>query len=202
MGILSGGMTVRRFRVEGTLSAGWRENLREQLVNMAFREPPNGQRGEELEGWVQIDDLLGTDFANPNAWLIQPWVVFALRVDKKTLPANLLKATVAKQCREWCEERGAERIPASEKKRLKEELEDRWYSTQLPRVSLVEVAWNVVDQVALVGTTSEKGIERVRTRFHRTFGLELHAWSPLDDLDDTLLGEDLLATTPMAGGVA
>lgn len=202
MGILSGGMTVRRFQVEGELAAGWRERLRDQLGAMAFREPAGGARGEEIEGWVQADDLLATSFDNPNAWLIHPWVVFALRVDKKALPANLLKATVAKECREWCESRGAERIPASEKKRIKEAIEDRWFSQQLPRVTLVEVAWNVVEGHALIGTTSSKMIDRVRTRFHRTFGLELHPWSPLDDLSDSLLAEDLLATTPLVGGEA
>lgn len=201
MGLLSGGMTVRRFRVEGDLRPGWKERVRDQLTAMAFSEPPAGERGVENEGWVQVDDLLATGFEDPNRWRIQDWVVFALRYDKKALPANLLKATVAQQCRAWCEERGLERVPASKKKEIKEALEDDWYRTQLPRVAVVEIAWHTADGIALVGSTSDRMLDRVRTRFHRTFGLELHPWSPLDDLDPAL-ADQLLTTTPMAGGFA
>lgn len=200
MGILSGAMTFRRFRVEGELPSAWREVVRERLAEMAFREPVGGARDEELEGWVRIDDLLDTGFTDPNGWLVHPWVVFALRVDKKSLPRNLVKATVAQQVRAWCLERGVERCPASERKRMLEELEDAWYARQLPRVQLVEVAWNVVEGFALIGTTGERMTDRVRTRFHRTFGLELHPWSPVESLSEPGLAASLLATAPLAGG--
>ena len=115
MGVLSGAMTARRYRVVGQLPPMWRDRWREQLDAMAFREAAGNVAGasasggsqgkEELEGWVLSQNLLDTDFSDFNRWLFDGrYAVFSLRVDKKSLPANLLKATVEVECRKWCEE--------------------------------------------------------------------------------------------------
>jgi DNA recombination-dependent growth factor C len=205
-------MTARRYVVPGALPAGWREKWREQLDAMAFREAVGNAAGaaasggtqgkEELEGWVLSQNLLDTDFSNFDRWLFDRFAVFALRVDKKSLPANLVKATVEKRCRAWCEEKGVERCPASVKKELREKLEEEWLKRTLPRVALTEVVWNVTEGWVLVGTLSEKTNERVRKRFHRTFGLELQPWSPLDWVERADTRDGLLATAPFAVGDA
>jgi DNA recombination-dependent growth factor C len=200
MGILTGAMTARRFRVVGDLPSGWRDVFRERLDSMAFREPVSRTGKEEVEGWVQVHNLLDTNFSNFNDWLSGPYAVFSLRVDKKTLPANLFRATVEKRCREWCEQRGSERCPAAVKKEIQERLELEWLERTLPRVSVTEICWNTNEGWVLVGALSDKVGDRVRKRFHRTFGLELHAWSPLDWLDDASTVEKLLATGPSSMG--
>jgi hypothetical protein len=48
----------------------------------------------------------------------------------------------------------------------------------------------------LLHTLSEKQADRFRTRFLRTFGLKLIAWSPLDDLGDVDLREALISGSP------
>ena len=94
MGLLTGGMTVRRFRVAGELPTGWRESFRERLDKMAFREPPTRMGKEEVEGWVQVHNLLDTSFEDFNKWLYNDYAVFALRVDKKSLPAKLFITSI------------------------------------------------------------------------------------------------------------
>lgn len=204
MGLLSGAVTARRFRVVGELSRGpSRDVLREALQKGAFLEPVGRVGKEEVEGWVRVQNLLDTDFDDVNLWHFDPYVVFALRVDKKTLPPKLLKATLEKRCEAWCAEHGTERCPASVRKELQEKLEDEWLSRTLPRVAVTEIVWHTGTGEVLVGALSERVAERVRKRFHRTFGLELHPWSPLDGLDDAALREDLLQTSPaVLGGAA
>ncbi|MCB9662566.1 MAG: recombination-associated protein RdgC [Alphaproteobacteria bacterium] len=200
MGLWKGAVTARRYRVVGQVPQGWREAWRERLDAMAFREPTGTTGKEELEGWVQIHNLLDTSFSRMDRWLYDPFAVFALRVDKKTLPAKLFSATVEKRCEAWCAERGTEKVPAAVKREIKEQLEEEWLARALPRVTLVEVSWNVRDGWALVGTTSEKACDRVRTRFHRTFGLELQPWSPLDFVEDAGTRSSLVASGPSAFG--
>jgi len=204
MGLFAGALTARRFRVVGELpKSGWRDVVRERLDAFAFREPVGRVGKEEIEGWVLVQNLLDTSFQDFERWLFDPWVVFALRVDKKALPAKLFRATVEKRCEAWCRERGVERCPASAKKEIQERLEEEWLDRALPRVALTEIAWNVQTGQVLVGGLSSSVAERVRKRFHRTFGLELHPWSPLDGLDDPGLAERLLGSTPAVfGGVA
>src|SRR5690606_8546423 len=212
MGIWSGAITARRYRVVGDLPPGWRERYREQLQEYAFREPVGGIGGgkagagsqgkEELEVWVLVHNLLDTDFSDMNRWLYDRFAVFALRVDKKSLPANLVKATVEKRCEAWREEHKVERVPASVKKEIREKLEEEWLLRTLPRVSTTEICWNVTEGWALIATLSEKTTDRIRKRFHRTFGLELQPFSPLDWLGDRDVREALLASAPVTVGGA
>lgn len=196
MAILSGAMTVRRFRVVGEVPEGFREIYRERLEEHAFRERPNEMGKEEVEGWVQVHNLLDTSFDDLNRWLYNNYAVFALRVDKKALPAKLFAATVQKRCEAWCQAQGVERCPSSVKKTIKEELEAEWLKRTLPRVAVTECCWNLQDGWLLLHSLSEGSADRFRKRFLRTFGLKLVPWSPLDWLQDSDAVERLLATGP------
>jgi len=184
MGIVTGAMTVARFRVEGELVDGWREIYRERLQEHAFKEPPTEMGHEEVEGWVEVHNLLDATFEDYNRWLYNDVAVFALRIDKKRLPAKLFKATLQKKCEAWAEERGLERVPAAVRSELKDELEQAWLKRTLPAVSVTEAAWNLTGRYCILHSLSEGRADRFRTRFYRTFGLTLVPWSPLDYVSD------------------
>lgn len=196
MGIVAGAMTVARFRVEGDLVEGWRDIYRDRLQEHAFHEPPVDQGLEEVEGWTQVHNLLDTDFEDFNRWLYNDVAVFALRVDKKRLPAKLFKATLEKRCQAWAAERGIERVPAAVKSELKDELEQEWLKRTLPAVSVTEAAWSVNGGYCILHSLSEGMADRFRKRFFRTFGLTLVPWSPLDFVASTPGRIDKLLSTP------
>ncbi|MFT4627515.1 MAG: recombination associated protein RdgC [Myxococcota bacterium] len=196
MGIMSGAMTVARFRVVGDLPGEWREQFRDGLNSYAFREPATAQGKEEVEGWVQVHNLLDTTFDDFNQWLYDDYAVFALRVDKKRLPAKLFRATLQKKIQEWCKERELERCPASVRSDLKDELEHTWLARTLPSVAVTEAAWCLSQRYLLLHSLSESKADRFRKRFLRTFGLRLIPWSPLDFLADREQVEQLSAHAP------
>lgn len=202
MGLLSGGVSARRFRVVGELPASWRDVFRDRLEKSAFREPATKGGKEEIEGWVRVQNLLDADFDDFNLWLFQGFALFCLRVDKLVLPGKLLSAHVDKRCRDWAAKAGVQRVPSAKRKEIKEALEQEWLARAFPRVVTTEIAWNVTEGWALIGTTSEKTIDRMRKRFSRTFGLELVPWSPLDALDPAGR-ETIMQTVPeITGGEA
>jgi recombination associated protein RdgC len=186
VGILQGALTVRRFRVVGTVPDGWRESFRDRLEEHAFREPLKEMGKEEVEGWVQVHNLLDTSFDDYNRWLYNNYAVFALRVDKKSLPTRLLNAHVQKRVEAWCAERGVERCPTKQKKEIKEQLEAEWLTRAFPRVAVTECCWNLTEGWLLLGSLSEGAADRFRKRFLRTFGLKLLPFSPLDWVDGEL----------------
>jgi DNA recombination-dependent growth factor C len=198
MPMLTGPMTARRYRVVGEIPDGWRSLFKERIGEFSFRESPVERGGEEVEGWVQIHNLLDTDFQDQNRWLYNNYAIFSLRVDKKSLPTALLKATLQKKFDAWCEAHGTERCPNAVKKQLREELEAEWYRRVLPKVKVIEACWDVVSGVLLLGTTSEAACDRFRKRFFRTFGLRIVPLSPLDWCEVQGDVEALLSSGPMS----
>ncbi len=196
MAILSGALTVRRFRVVGDVPEGYREIYRDRLDEYAFKERPIEQGKEEQEGWVQVHNLLDNTFTDMNKWLYNNYAVFALRVDKKSLPAKLFNATVAKKAEKWCLEHGTERCPTTIKRQIKEELEEEWLKRTLPRVATTECCWNITEQYLLLHSLSEGSADRFRKRFFQTFAMKLVPWSPLDWIESQGSVEDLIATGP------
>ncbi len=205
MGIVTGALTVARFRVLGEPSGeGWRDAYRDRLNEFGFREPPQGMGKEEVEGWVQVHNLLDTEFDDFNRWLYNEVALFALRVDKKRLPAKLFRATLDKRCEEWATEREVERCPSAIRSEIKDELEDAWLKRTLPAVSVTEAAWSITGGYVLLHSLSEGTADRFRKRFFRTFGLKLVPWSPLDWLEDRDAVDALLSKAPspvQLGGV-
>jgi len=200
MGILSGTLSVRRYRVVGDLNDDWRELFKGRLEKYAFSEPPVGTGKEEIEGWVQVKDILESSFEDRNAWLYNNYLVFALRTDKKTLPARLFRATLERSCAAWCAEREAEKCPASVRRALSEELEREWLSRALPKTKIVEICWNIDDAWLIATSLTTKTAEQLPKRFFQTFGQQLVPFSPLDFLGSRETLEAVLALS--AGGDA
>ena len=184
MGVLKGNMTTRRYRVFGALPSDFRDRFREALVAHAFREPASRTYAEEVVGWVEIGNLLDTRFDNSDHWLFESYVVLGLRIDKKAVPAKLLRAHVAKAAREWCDAEGRARCPATVKAELRERIEDELLARCLPKIAVYELVWHVDEGWLAFHNTSERINDRLRTVFFRTFGLRLLPESPLDLLAD------------------
>lgn len=184
MGILSGSMSVRRYRAAGTVPDDFRTVYADALADHAFREPREWNPGVEAVGWCQIHNLLDTEFDDLNQWLYNEYVVAALRIDKKSLPTKLLKAHLDKRVAEWCQENQQRKAPARIKADIKEQLEREMLERTLPRVATHEFCWNLVEGHVLFHNTSDRVNDAFRQAFRHTFGIALLPWSPLDFLAD------------------
>jgi DNA recombination-dependent growth factor C len=182
MSILQGGLTVRRYRVIGEVKDTFRDDFEEALQRYAFHEPRSAAYGEEVEGWVLVQNLLDTDFSLRDRWLVNQYLIAALRVDKRVLPAKLFRAHLDKRLAAWCQENARAKAPASVRGDLREALTVEMLARTLPRVSVYELCWNVADGWVLFGNTSDAANDRFRKRFRKTFGLELVPATPLDFL--------------------
>ncbi len=184
MGIFKGALTVRRYRVEGEIPEDFRDRYPDLLNEHAYREPMSWDIGKEAAGWCLVHNLLDTDFTDRSRWLYNHYLAFALRVDKKALPARLFKAHFDKRVAKWCEDNGKTRVPRAIKQELKEALQQEMLLQTLPSVATTEVCWNVVDGWVFFHATSESANDRFRKLFLATFGLHTEPFSPLDFLAD------------------
>ena len=194
MPMLSGALTVRRFRLVGSLTEGWREQFRDKLNEHAFKDNAIEVGKEEREGWVQIHNLLETEFDDFNKWLYNDLVIVSLRTDKKSLPAKLLKATLEKAYADWCEENGAKRCPKAVRAEIRDRIEGQWLKRALPKVATLDLCLNLRDKYAILHSLSDSAADRVRKRVYATFGMRLVPTGPLDMLSDGELQQSLLDT--------
>lgn len=180
MGILKGALTARRYHVMGTIPQGYQGIFTDKLNQFAFQEPLSAVKKDEVAGWVQIHNLLDNNFNDLNLWMYNQYALFSIRSDKKSLPAKYFRAHLEQRMKAWCEQNARERCPRGIKEQLKEELEFDLLQKTLPRVSLVDVCWNLSDGWLLFHSQSEAANDRFRKLFQQTFELILQPWTPLD----------------------
>lgn len=185
MGILKGALSARRYRILGELPDGFTDSFIESLNTNQFREPQSPTHKGETMGWCQVHNLLDVDFSDINLWLYNHYALFALRVDKKAVPAKLLRAHLQKRMEAWCKANNRPKVPAAVKEELRETLELEMLQKCLPRVQTWEVAWNMQQGWALFTNDAELPNERFQKHFLKTFGLRAVPWSPLDELSGT-----------------
>lgn len=194
MPILKGALGGRRYHVVGELGDNWQLRFAAALDENAFREPLSPTKKDETFGWVQVHNLLDTSFADQGRWLYNQYAVFALRVDKKVLPAKLFKAHLEKRQQVWCEAQKRDRCPPAVREELKETLEFEMLQQTLPRVQLFELVWNLAEGWVLFHNDSELPNDRFQKHFSRSFGLRAIPWLPTDELAERPeLAEALLA---------
>ena len=169
MPLLNGAMGFRRYRVAEASSSLDREGLLTALSEHAFRKPPSAATGGETTGWVNLHNLCITEFPYEECWFNQ-YFVFSLRVDNKRLPAKLLRAMLDLRCKEWLSESGREKVPATVRRELREQLELELFPRQLPTVTSHDICWDTSNHILRFFNTSERVNEIFRILFFRTFG--------------------------------
>ncbi|MCK6505803.1 recombination-associated protein RdgC [Myxococcota bacterium] len=184
MGILTGAVSVRRYRAVGSLPEDFRTAFGDALADHAFREPREWLPGVEAVGWCQVHNLLDTDFGDLNRWLYNQYLVAAMRVDKKSLPGKYFKAHLDKRVAAWCQEQGRPKCPGPVKADIKDQLQREMLEKTLPRVATYEFCWDLDSGHVLFHNSSDKVNDAFRKLFRHTFGVALLPWSPLDFLAD------------------
>ncbi|MDP7114045.1 MAG: recombination-associated protein RdgC [Myxococcota bacterium] len=189
MSLAKGSLTVRRYRCQGAPPPDSAARLVELLVRDAFRGRLDDARKTETSGWVTVENLLDTGFSTDRAYHA-PYLVFALRTDRKAIPPALLKALIDQRERATGDETGLERLPPGAREEIREEIEEEYLPRILPTVSVVEVCWNLQRDVVSVLSATEKANGRIRKQFSASFS---RALVPMDPLDRTLAGPDRAA---------
>ncbi len=171
MPLLSGAMGARRYQVLNQPDPPPRERWLEALAENAFREPPSAAKAGENHGCVSLHNLCITEFPHEDCFYNQ-YLCFGLRMDKKAIPARLLRALLDLRVTHWLQEMNRERVPAAVKRELKEQLELELLPRQLPSVSAHDVCWDLANNVVWFFNNGNKANEVFRTLFGQTFHLE------------------------------
>ena len=89
MGILSSSVSITQYRVEGKLPEPILETVANGLKKHAIEEIDN-ESSDKAIGWTSFNDPFNVDF-DQSPFLIGTYLVFSMRIDKKTIPSKIVK---------------------------------------------------------------------------------------------------------------
>jgi hypothetical protein len=176
MGFLTGRVSWLRFQVDGPAPGLFAPEHLEKLSAQGFGK----QRAESKDGtdvgWIAGDDILDVGF-DLSKNVIADALHFALRVDSRKLPADLLRAYAREELQVLAAENPSGRPSARQKKEAREvariKLEAEAADGRFTRRKAYPLLWDGETNQVLVGTTSASVLDHVLHLFHETFGAPL-----------------------------
>jgi recombination associated protein RdgC len=180
MAFLGGSASLRTFTLKGTVPA--RDGVIRGLEARSFKEDEIGAGGETSMGWVTRRDLFDVDF-DEGAVLIDRHAVFGLRIDKRSVPASLLGAHVARQERAWRRDNAKDFVPRAVRSEIRSEEKDRLMAMLPATPTVCPVLWNLADGRVHLGALTSARAEALTRLFHESWGLTLEPHGPEERAD-------------------
>jgi hypothetical protein len=171
MGLLSASNSITRYRVEGRLKAPVLETISAALKKNAIGEIDE-QSQEKAVGWTSFENPYQPDFSGSN-FVYAAYLVFALRIDKKTFSAKVVKKYFMIESSRRLSESGRTLLSRNEKQTLKDQVIDR-LNIKVPATPHVyDIIWNFEDSVLWFFSNLKAANEELETLFLRSFDLNL-----------------------------
>jgi DNA recombination-dependent growth factor C len=171
MGILSSTVSITRYRVDGDIEAPVMETIAEGLSRNAITEIDD-EAAEKSVGWTSLESPFRPDFSG-SSFVIGPYLVFSLRIDKKTIPAKIVKKHFQVEVAKRLAETGRDRLAKSEKQEIKERVV-QGLSLRIPATpNVYDVLWNVEAASVWFYSNQKAANEELETLFAKSFKCNL-----------------------------
>jgi recombination associated protein RdgC len=171
MGILSGSVSITRYKVLGQVSAPVIENIAKGLSDNTIAEIDN-QISEKAVGWTSFEKPFQPNFEG-SSFVYGSYFIFALRIDKKNIPAKVLKKQYTIEAAKWMAENGRDYLSKTEKKMIKDHVING-LSLRVPATpNVYDLVWNHEDSNIWFFSNLKAANEELETLFVQSFGLSL-----------------------------
>lgn len=203
MGLLKGTWSFARYRLMGKQPEQFNDFVDEGLKKNAFSDF-TGINAEKSMGWTSLENVLDTDFTYAK-YICGAYLIFALRVDRITIPGSLLKLKVMEAEKQYLADSGKKRLYRNEKEDIKERVQLELRSRALNIPSFYEICWLPEKKSLLFGSLSTAAFEDFEKYFKESFGLVLLPHLPWESesLDNGSIPAEAVPVArpqPVAGG--
>lgn len=177
MGLLKGALSFSRYRISADLPEPSGPFIDQQLKTFAFQEISTGTEEKSL-GWTSVENLLDTDFDSvPYAY--GNYLAFNLRIDRKTIPASLLKIKFMEAERKMSKG-GRTKWGKAQREEVKERVRLELLSQAHPSPSFFDICWAPAQKWLLFGALASKPANEFEDLFKRCFQIPLTPFLPWD----------------------
>ncbi len=171
MGILSATVSISRYRVEGTLESDFFERVEAGLRQNAIEDIDN-EPADMAVGWTSRETPFEPLFEG-DTYKVGDCLVFALRIDKKAIPAKVVQKRFAMECARRLADSGREQLSKAEKKALREAVIHQ-LCLKIPATPHVhELIWHTQAGWLWFFSTQKAANEELETLFTKSFKLSL-----------------------------
>jgi DNA recombination-dependent growth factor C len=194
MGLLSSSNSITRYRVNGhlkkpvlqTVAAGLNKNLISEIDDHA---------SDKSVGWTSFEKPYQPDFSG-STYAFGSYLVFALRIDRKTVPSKVVKKHFMIESARRLAESGRQYLSRNEKQTIKDHVVDQLNLKVPATPNVYDIIWNYENSVLWFFSNLKAANEELETLFLRSFDLSLirvipytaaHLDSDLTDTENDLL---------------
>jgi len=171
MSILSSSVSITRYNVIGKIKKPVIETITEGLTKYAIQEI-DGDHSEKLAGWTSFHDPYRPEFED-SSFLIGSYLVFSMRLDKKSIPPKVIKKYCTIEIANTLEKSGREYLSRNEKKSIKEHVIDT-LSLRIPATPhIYDAVWHLEDSWLWFFSNLKAANEELENLFQNSFNLRL-----------------------------
>jgi recombination associated protein RdgC len=198
MGLLSASTSLTRFKVDGkiedpildTISTGLKKNTIADI---------DDNPSDQAVGWASFQDPFQSNFDGSN-FMIGTYIVFALRVDKKSIPSKMIQKHFAVESAKRLKDSGRDFLSANEKRVIKDHVLNR-LNLKIPATpNVYDVVWQYEKGELWFFSNLKSANEALETLFIKSFGASLVRCIPytMAALDDNLSTSQLDALAKLS----
>jgi hypothetical protein len=171
MGFFSSTAAISRYRIEGQPSGPLIEIVREGLRRNAIAEIDN-QADDRTMGWTRMDSPFEPSFED-GSFAIADFFVFALRIDKKSIPTKVIKKHLAAEMVRRLRESGRDFLSRNEKQMVKEHVLNL-LNLRIPATpNVYDILWPYGENELWFFSTQKTANDALESLFAKSFHLTL-----------------------------
>jgi DNA recombination-dependent growth factor C len=171
MGLLSSTTSITCYRVEGKITKPVTEYVSNALGNNTIANI-DGQPAEKAVGWTSFEHPFSPKFT-ADAFHFGSAMIFSLRVDKKAIPASIIKKYCQQEWEKQTTASGRKVLSKNEKKIIKEKVVQE-LALRVPATPRVfDLVWQYEQERLWFFTNQKNANEELETLFLKTFSLRL-----------------------------
>jgi len=171
MGLLSATTSLTRYKVDGkiedpildTIAAGLKKNTISDI---------DDNPSDQAAGWASFQDPFNSNFEG-SSFMIGTSIVFALRVDKKSVPTKMVQKHFAIESAKRLKETGRDFLSANEKRIVKDHVINLLNLRMPSTPNVYDVVWQYEMGELWFFSNLKSANEALETLFIKSFGVSL-----------------------------
>jgi DNA recombination-dependent growth factor C len=191
MGLLSTTTSLTRYRVEGQLDEPIIESVYQGLKQHSIADIDENP-SDQAVGWTTFQNPYNNGFDDANMMFGTDFV-FALRIDKKSIPAKMVEKHIALESEKRLTDLGREFLSADEKRAIKDHVMNKLHLRIPSTPSVYDIVWQYEKKNLWFFSNLKGANEELETLFIKSFGLSLIRSIPytMAALDHNMTSEQL-----------
>jgi DNA recombination-dependent growth factor C len=171
MGLASASLSITRYHVDGKINTPLNETVAQGLRRNAVAEI-DGDAVDKSVGWTSFSNPFLPNFEG-HSFAFKELFIFALRIDRKSIPPKLLKKHLALETSKRLAKTHQRFLSKDEKQALKDKVTNDLTLRLPPTPNVYDVAWYYERALLYFFSNLRQANEELETLFKRSFHLSL-----------------------------